>query len=326
MRRFVARLALAMGSVVFVLAAAELALRAVGFEYRPMSINIGRPNDARMVHLFQDEHFVFDPELIWRPRHGTEIFNQQGFRGPLLEEGGGAVRIFTVGDSNTLGWAGADGANWPRLLGEKLRAAGREVELANAGVWGYSSFQGLARLREVLSYQPDLVLVSFGSNDAHLVSRSDRDFAGRALLARPGLRWLLGLRLGQLLAAAVDGGAAAEGEPAPRVPLDEYRANLREMAALCRAAGARMVLLTRPSIGPVRDPNWWKAFAPRYNLATVEMAAEEGLPVVDVYSFFKEEAEYFNDESHFTPAGHELAADIIAAHVDPLVAAVASGR
>ena len=38
--------------------------------------------------------------------------------------------------------------------------------VANAGVYGYSSFQGLRRFHELLRYHPDVVTWSFGANDA----------------------------------------------------------------------------------------------------------------------------------------------------------------
>ena len=90
--------------------------------------------------------------------------------------------------------------------------------------------------------------------------------------------------------------------------------------------GARFVLprvafLTRPFDGPVLHPLWWKNFGPDYNRATAEAAAELGLPLVDVYSYFKGRDEYFADESHFTRAGHELAGRWVATDLMPLMAA-----
>lgn len=321
MRALVAKLSLLLLSLGLTLVVAEQVLRAVGYEYRPMSIEIGDRGDARSAHLFDDRHFVYDPVLIWRPRPGAETFNGQGYRGPEveLEKPPGTVRVVTVGDSNTLGWAGPSGSNWPGDLAHELAAAdpGTRYEVVNAGVWGYTSHQGLGRLREALAFEPDLVLVSFGSNDAHLVTRTDREYADRAL---DGDRWkfLLDYRLGQLAVQAwdsVDGGE----ELRHRVPLDEYRNNLLEMAAETRRSGGQPVFLTRPYVGPVRDPSWWKNFGPEYNLATVETAREADAPVIDLFTLFKDESELFEDESHFTTEGHRLAAAIVRRHLEPLI-------
>ena len=56
--------------------------------------------------------------------------------------------------------------------------AGRRFEVLNAGVAGYSSHQGVLRfLQEVDRYQPDLVLVSFGWNDAaEAIGQPDKTF------------------------------------------------------------------------------------------------------------------------------------------------------
>jgi lysophospholipase L1-like esterase len=317
-----ARVLLLVATLLFSLVAVEQLLRALGFQYRTVSIEVIHQNDARLFHLFDDSHFVYDPVLIWRPKRNYEIFNSQGYRGPELAEvkPPRERRIFTVGDSNTLGWAGVDGPNWPAELGERLRRQDPTIQVMNAGVWGYSSYQGLERLREALAWQPDLVLVSFGANDAHVVPRGDRTFAAESLFTRQSarwLRWVLHFRLGQLAAAAWDGVAQPEGEGRHRVELDEYRSNLSEMIRLGREAGAEVVLLTRPFIGPVRKENWWKQYGPTYNRATVEVGEAEKALVVDIYSFFKDEDRFFSDESHFTLEGHQRAADILATHLRP---------
>jgi phospholipase/lecithinase/hemolysin len=49
-----------------------------------------------------------------------------------------------------------------------------------------------------------------------------------------------------------------------------------------------------------------------YTAATVSGAAARDVPVIDVYSRFKTSDDLFADESHFTDAGHQLAARAIA--------------
>jgi len=44
------------------------------------------------------------------------------------------------------------------------------------------------------------------------------------------------------------------------------------------------------------------------------------VPIVDVYSFFKDRTDLFADESHFTAEGHQLAARIVFDHLRPLIA------
>jgi lysophospholipase L1-like esterase len=328
MKLFFAKLALASFTLALCLLLAEQALRAIGYEYRPMQVEAG-PGDDRLVHLFGSRHFIYDPELIWRPKPSYEVFNAQGFRGAELPDSkpDGATWIFAVGDSNTLGWSGKDGAHWPGFLRYFLRREDPGVEVVNAGVWGYASLQGVRRLREVLARGPDLVLVSFGSNDAHRVPRSDRGFAESSNLFRELRRRLARYRLAQLFIAAWDRLFAPRGdELVPRVSLADYRDNLRRMAADAESAGARLVLLTRPFEGSITNELWWKNFGPDYNAATVEVAEELGLPVIDLYSHFKDRGEFFHDESHFTRTGHLLAAEIIGERLRPVLAGEGEGE
>jgi lysophospholipase L1-like esterase len=323
-KQLLGKLALSGITVFLCLFVAERGLRAIGYEYRPMSVKVGRTDDARYFHLFGDRHFVYDPDLIWRPKPGYEIFNDQGFRGPELtrERQPGVLRLFAIGDSNTLGWAGVGGPNWPAVIDRLLHQAGHEAEVVNGGVWGYSSFQGVRRLREVLVFQPDIVLVSYGSNDAHLVRRTDDEFSGKSSRFRDFERWFNHYRLGQLITAASHRmGGRGENALRPRVGLGEYEDNLGEMARLAREVDVQLVFLTRPFTGPIADPSWWKNFAYDYNAATVKVGTAKGIPVIDVYSYFKNRDEYFSDESHFTEAGHELAGRLVFTDLQPMLEA-----
>lgn len=318
-----ANLATAAGAAVLTLLLAEGVLRLVGYDYKPLKLDVGA-HDDRGTHLFEEEHFVYDPELIWRPRPGHSVFNEQGFRGPVLADvkPPGRERLFTVGDSNTLGWAGPNGANWPSDLQRLLAARGEPIDVVNAGVWGYASYQGIARLREVLVWQPDWVLVSFGSNDAHPSSISDAEYLRRAAAGAGGLeRRLQPFALGRLVLGALRARTDAPTTRTHRVPLAEYRENLRTMAAMARQGGARVVLLTRPYVGPIAEWDSWKRYAHDYNAATVGLAAELGAPVVDLYAELKGRDELFADESHLTATGHRLAAQLIVDRLLPELAA-----
>lgn len=298
----------------------ELGLRVFGFNATPVDIQAGRTRDARAFHLFDDSNFEYHPELIWAPRAGHTVFNSQGFRGEEIRgsKRPGEIRIFTVGDSNTLGWAGTHGPNWPANLQVLARRQHTGVTVVNAGVWGYATFQGVARFRQTLQYDPDIVLVSFGSNDAHLVPEPDKAYKARSFRYSAVGQWLQNFRLGELVLSVMDGSSRGAGL-SPRVNLDDFRANLRTIAAEARAHDVNVVLLTRPYVGPIDNEIWWKNRGADYSVAAAEVAEAEDLPFVDVYSFFKGRDELFADESHFTDEGHAQAAAIIWAHVKALV-------
>lgn len=317
-----ARALLVLCAVALTLGALEVGLRVIGYENDPLSIQIADTADARAYHVFEDDNFEYDPQLIWRPRPGQSIFNRQGFRGPELarEKPAGQVRIFAVGDSNTLGWAGEDGANWPEDLHERLDTVRDDVVVVNAGVWGYASYQGLVRFRQTLEFNPDLVLVSFGSNDAHRVLQSDRAYAEHPIRTSDFSRVVRRFRLGQLATSALEGRGSEEAPRLqPRVSLDEYRANLVRIIDEGRMRGVQIVLLTRPYIGGINSPYWWKNWGPDYAAATVEVGREHRVMVIDVFSSFKGRDDLFADESHFTEEGHRLAADLIVDSLRPLL-------
>ena len=315
-----ANLVLVVVSTVLALALVEGLLVIIGYEHTPLAIVAGPGNDARQYNVFEDSHFVYDPDLIWRPKRGFSVFNSQGFRGPELAtpKDPGSLRIFTVGDSNTLGWRGAEGANWPAFLGERLRDAAPGAVVVNAGVWGYSSYQGLMRLREVLAFEPDMVLISFGANDAHPVTVSDREFVEKSIGGLRLRRTLQRSRLGQLLIAMLDRAGSGDDELTVRVELEEYRSNLAAMIAACAERDVEVVLLTRPYTGPLDDEVRWKTYAPAYNATTVEVARREGVAAIDLYSLFKGEDKLFADESHFTEEGHRVASKIVFEDLLPL--------
>ncbi len=333
-RQLVGRLLLVTGAIGFTLALAEGALRFAGYNYTPLAIEARQEladrsraarGDARGYHAFEDENFTYDPRLIWRPRPGRSVFNGQGYRGPELaaKKAPGEVRVLAIGDSNTLGWAGAQGANWPGLLGELLAETDPRIRVVNAGVWGYTVFQGERRLEEALALEPEVVLVSFGSNDAHPVSLPDREFARLARGALPAA--LARLKLVQALFAVADRGTARQAPATTasrthRVPLAEYREALGRIVEMGERRGFDCVLLTRPYLGGSSDPGSWKSLAPRYREATVEAAAEAGVPLVDLYEAFRERSALFADESHFTALGHRMAAKRVYDAVAPLVA------
>jgi lysophospholipase L1-like esterase len=292
----------------------EGVLWVIDYRYTPLRIKLQKSSDWRQYHAFEDRNFIYDPELIWRPRPSSGIFNEQGYRGESLatERQPLPARIFAIGDSNTLGWAGKDGPNWPKYLEDRLNEGGLPSVVINAGVYGYTSYQGLQRFKETLVFSPDIALISFGANDAHRTLMSDAEFASRGIREDRWDKVLVKFRLGQMVLAAFDNYSGANKETLiPRVSVEEYEHNLREIIRLAREHHIRVVLLTRPFIGSSPNALWWKNFAAEYNAATMKLAARENVPVIDVYSYFRNCEACFADESHFTEKGMHMAAEIV---------------
>ena len=310
------KLLLAVISAILTLAAIEGVLRVMDYRYMPMRVKMTQRSDWRMAHAFSDGHFEYDPELIWRPRPNLSVFNAQGWRGPelSLSKKQGEFRVIAFGDSNTLGWNYEDGPNWPLMLGELIESEHTNCVVVNAGVWGYSSYQGLGRFKEMLKFQPDLVLWCFGANDAQrVVTAPDSDFAESDIRQYRLDRLLMQSRIGQLALQTMDRlSAPSSRQPIPRVSPEQFAASLRTVSEMARQSGATLVVLTRPFRVRGRPPkDWWIHHAPEYNRITREFAASNNLVCVDLYKLFGEDPRYYSDESHFNEDGHRLAAEYV---------------
>jgi acyl-CoA thioesterase-1 len=75
------------------------------------------------------------------------------------------VRIVALGDSLTAGYGLMAGDAYPAKLQAALRARGYNVTIANAGVSGDTSAQGLARVDWSVPQGTQAVIVEFGAND-----------------------------------------------------------------------------------------------------------------------------------------------------------------
>jgi hypothetical protein len=76
------------------------------------------------------------------------------------------IRIVSLGDSFTIGYEVHEEESFSRVLEQGLGKAGVKAEVLNCGVSGYSNAEALLYLeRELLKYDPDIVVLSFFVND-----------------------------------------------------------------------------------------------------------------------------------------------------------------
>jgi acyl-CoA thioesterase I len=76
------------------------------------------------------------------------------------------VKILALGTSLTQGYGLPPGTEFTTVLEAKLKAAGIDAKLINAGVSGDTSAGGLARLDWSLADHPNAAIIELGSNDA----------------------------------------------------------------------------------------------------------------------------------------------------------------
>jgi acyl-CoA thioesterase I len=77
-----------------------------------------------------------------------------------------AIKIVAFGDSLTAGYRLAPDQAFPVRLAAKMKAAGHNVTIANAGVSGDTTAGGLARIDWAVPDDTDAVILELGANDA----------------------------------------------------------------------------------------------------------------------------------------------------------------
>jgi acyl-CoA thioesterase-1 len=76
------------------------------------------------------------------------------------------IKILAFGTSLTQGYGLPPGTEFPVVLQERLKQAGIDAAVVNAGVSGDTSSDGLSRLDWSLADHPDAAILEVGSNDA----------------------------------------------------------------------------------------------------------------------------------------------------------------
>jgi acyl-CoA thioesterase-1 len=76
------------------------------------------------------------------------------------------VKILMLGTSLTQGYGLPPGTEIPAVLQTRLKSAGIDAQVINAGVSGDTSAGGLSRIDWSLADHPDAAVVELGSNDA----------------------------------------------------------------------------------------------------------------------------------------------------------------
>jgi hypothetical protein len=267
--------------------------------------------------------------------------NSGGLRGPEVgyAKPPGVYRVLVLGDSFTFALQVDEQASFVARLAERLQATrpGATVETLNAGVDGWSTANEYAWLGlEGYRYQPDLVLVMFyvgndpGDNADQVGSpeQLDRLDLGRQESALQAVRErLASLSLAynlfeQGVLAKLQLDQTDEATAGSRPSKSERRGNaerkeigweisealLRRMRALCEQRGCDLAVVAIPTFDQVLDPS-----VPLKPLE--ELQSESGVPVIDVLPTFRaqpraaRERLYFEQNRHWTAAGHALAAE-----------------
>jgi lysophospholipase L1-like esterase len=233
----------------------------------------------------QSSIFEGDPLLLWRLKpnldHAVWDFtvlstNPQGFRADYAvgPKSPGTFRIICLGDSVTFGYRvpvvwpdkptqyDPEWLPYPMLLEKHLRDANprRRIEVITMAVPGYTSHQGLAWLRHDINWlQPDIVVASFGWNDASLSDAPDR-MTIRTNWYAVATRWLINnsqafAHVTHWLRSRTSQPTSPKPRPVSRVSQAEYIENFGSIVDLCTRNHAQIIVMGAPYRDNTTNPS-----------------------------------------------------------------------
>ncbi len=196
------------------------------------------------------------------------------------------INVVTLGDSITMGVRQGVSAEhtFSSILEDLLNEVGFNVEVINQGISGEKTDAALSRVeRDVLSLEPDYVVIMYGTNDAFI----------------------------------------DEGKTEPRLSLEAYKRNLAELVRRCRDAGFIPLLMTPIPMGERNLAGAFEPYVSQgvnfklvaYATACREVARAEDVPLCDLFVEWSDHAHrgtiidrWMSDGMHPNPEGHGLIA------------------
>ncbi len=222
------KIPLLLAGITAALVLAELLLRLTGFGVVTPELSFGMNTRSAL----EQGRFLPDADLFWKlpvTEGPTDRAINAVHPDHPLPESDDQARVLVLGDSCSR--LSVSELPYSATLQERVAADGMQV--FNASVPGYTTYQGLVWLRtQLLELKPAVVVVYFGWNDHwRATGMTDRDYA--ASQSRSGLRLLTLVQ--------------RRPDVAPfRVPVDAYRENLQAIVGEVRGAGGRVVLVAAP--------------------------------------------------------------------------------
>ena len=290
----------------------------------------------------QSSIFEGDPLLLWRLKpnldHAIWDFtvvstNAQHFRAdyPIGRKPEGTFRIVCLGDSVTFGYRvppvwperpkdyDPEWQPFPMLLEKELRKANpnRAIEVFPMAVPGYTTHQGLAWLRRDIDYlKPDMVIASFGWNDASVSDVPDRQAINTRWFPVT-IRWLIDHS--QAFAHATRWlrsrnkpvARAVAPQPVPRVSEGEYVNNFNEIVKLARSRNAQVIVIGAPYRDSATNPPEAELMT-RYRVALKSSMQRSQTPYLEILELTEAAGSvnqgFFGELIHPNHIGHRLMA------------------
>lgn len=259
----------------------------------------------------------------------------------------GVYRIFAIGESSTFGWKGVASHEeaWPALLEKKLGVLYplRTIEVINAGVPGYTSVeQRVNFMLRISRLQPDAIVIYHGNNDINwswVPEVETKLIYGRELMQPVSGLWnsivnhsYVYLELRSMLNKLTTSSNPKQDAPDSDV-LNMLKDNLGRLINDARAINVEVAIATFahaldekgvpgkfsdyekelgvPAVGKWFDnlsPQGVRGSFPIYNQNVRELAAAEGVPLLDLAAKIPATPDYHTDWCHLTARGHDAVA------------------
>lgn len=326
-----------------VLLAVEVVCRIALPHVNSLELFVGTPQQQMQVaNEKQSGIFEGDPLLLWRLKPNLQdavwdftvlSTNAQNFRAsyPISTKPNGTFRVVCLGDSVTFGYRVP--VVWPdkpaeydrewlpfaSLLEKHLRQAnpGRNIEVFPMAVPGYTSHQGLAWLRRDIGYlQPDVVVASFGWNDASLSDVPDRE-AIRTDWYPVAIRWLIDHSQAfahatkYLRSSNKPPAGATRPRPVPRVSDSEYVSNMEAIVKLARDHQAFVIVMGAPYRDSTTNPPEAELMT-RYRNSLRASMQQRNVPFLEILELTEAAGSvnegFFGELIHPNHMGHRLIA------------------
>ena len=288
-----------------------------------------------------------DNELFWELTPNTTLSRSGGgpFFGVIANNQGlredhaisstvpaDGLRVLFLGDSCTFGYGLDHTEGYVDIAEQQLnkRLNTKSVECINAGVPGYTLFQGWQRWRnQGNSLQADFVVVCFGGNDmSSWDNKTDQQhYEHLQRTDPPGL--LRHSALGRRAWATFHSMEVGPAQPKPRVPPGDFQQLLGQLHASIQAHDARMVILVWPFLFQVekardRRTPWQEAM--------VSFAAQHGVLLLDLVPLFHKLADehgaqaLYLDQGHATALGNRATGNRVAEFLEQKVVNMPAGQ
>lgn len=257
-----------------------------------------------------------------------------------LKKGKNELRILNLGDSITMGHLVTRDETYSKYMEEILSGLLKDynkVEVINAAVQGYSTFQELEVLKRSLVFEPDIVTVGFCLNDVtepfvvnknlggagldyHKVTQAPNKYLSFILNETGFGRMIQEIRIKMLDAHQEKLNELFDVKkmllnPNDSIYLKQWQFTLNELEkiySLCQSKNIKVILLIFPYTFQFNDHqlSWAQKWL-------IEHANQNNVVYIDFLSEFESIigsdktiiSRYFLDEDHLTPVGHYFVAE-----------------